>query len=176
MYILSLHQYTEQEFKEMSLIELTHIILTDKKEAMPFQAIVDEIMKLQGLTKEEIQQKLPQFYTDLNIDGRFSTSGENKWGLKDWYPIDQVEDEMTNPVKPKKKKAKKVIDLDDDFEVDMDDVEDFDEIEDIDDEEDLIDETGDLIDDEDIDDEDEEDLIEDDDFDIIEDEDEEDKL
>jgi len=161
--VLSLQQYTLEELKEMSLIEVAHAILTEKKQAVNFHELVQEIATLQQVKVEEIQYKLPQFYTDLNVDGRFSTQGENRWGLKVWYPIDQIQDEMTNPVKPKKKKAKKVADdvLDDDF-VDIED-------EDLDvfaDELDVVDEV--LEDDLLVDDEDD-DL--DDDFDLVEDED-----
>ena len=160
---MSLQQYTLEELKEMSLIEIAHAILTEKKQAVNFHELVQEIATLQQVKVEEIQYKLPQFYTDLNVDGRFSTQGENRWGLKVWYPIDQIQDEMTNPVKPKKKKAKKVADdvLDDDF-VDIED-------EDLDvfaDELDVVDEV--LEDDLLVDDEDD-DL--DDDFDLVEDED-----
>lgn len=163
MQVLSLQQYTLEELKEMSLIEIAHAILTEKKQAVNFHELVQEIATLQQVKVEEIQYKLPQFYTDLNVDGRFSTQGENRWGLKVWYPIDQIQDEMTNPVKPKKKKAKKVADdvLDDDF-VDIED-------EDLDvfaDELDVVDEV--LEDDLLVDDEDD-DL--DDDFDLVEDED-----
>src|SRR5699024_1900670 len=34
--------------------------------------------------------KLAQFYTDLNIDGRFTALGSNNWGLKRWYPKSQT--------------------------------------------------------------------------------------
>jgi len=172
--VLSLQQYTLEELKEMSLIEVAHAILTEKKQAVNFHELVQEIATLQQVKVEEIQYKLPQFYTDLNVDGRFSTQGENRWGLKVWYPIDQIQDEMTNPVKPKKKKAKKVADdvLDDDF-VDIED-------EDLDvfaDELDVVDEVLEddlLVDDEDDDLDDDFDLVEDED-DAFEDEDE-DKL
>lgn len=171
---MSLQQYTLEELKEMSLIEVAHAILTEKKQAVNFHELVQEIATLQQVKVEEIQYKLPQFYTDLNVDGRFSTQGENRWGLKVWYPIDQIQDEMTNPVKPKKKKAKKVADdvLDDDF-VDIED-------EDLDvfaDELDVVDEVLEddlLVDDEDDDLDDDFDLVEDED-DAFEDEDE-DKL
>lgn len=174
MQVLSLQQYTLEELKEMSLIEVAHAILTEKKQAVNFHELVQEIATLQQVKVEEIQYKLPQFYTDLNVDGRFSTQGENRWGLKVWYPIDQIQDEMTNPVKPKKKKAKKVADdvLDDDF-VDIED-------EDLDvfaDELDVVDEVLEddlLVDDEDDDLDDDFDLVEDED-DAFEDEDE-DKL
>lgn len=165
---MSLQQYSLEDFKEMSLIEIAHAILTDKKQAVSFQELVQEIADLQQVSVEEIQFKLPQFYTDLNVDGRFNSLGDNRWGLKVWYPIDQIEDEMSNPVKPKRK-AKKVVD---DFEEDLED----DLLNDEDAEfEDLLDED---LEDDDLLDEDDEDLEDDDlledDFDL-EDEDDEDE-
>lgn len=167
MQVLSLNQYSAEDIKEMSLIELTYAILSEKKQALTFQEITNELSIVKGVKKEELIQQLSQFYTDLNVDGRFSVSGENVWGIKDWYPIDQVEDEMTNPVKPKKKKAKKVIE--DDFDdIEDEELEDFDE--DLDDDildEDLLDSEEDL----------EEDLVEDE-FEIeevLDEEDEEDE-
>lgn len=164
MPILSLNQYTTEEFKEMSLIEVAYEILSERKQAISFQAIVEEIAQLQGKTMDEIRMQLPQFYTDLNVDGRFSTTGENHWGLKDWYPVDQVEDELTNSIKPKKKKAKKSADddLDEYDDLDDEDLDDFEE-EDLDEEED---DSLDILDadedDDDLDeDDDDEELIED---------------
>ncbi|MFS0783887.1 DNA-directed RNA polymerase subunit delta [Bacillus sp. 1P06AnD] len=166
---MNLNQMAKEDIKEMSLIELTHAILGERKQAISFQELISEIASLQDLKKEQLQQKLPQFYTDLNVDGRFNITGEQMWGLKDWYPIDQVEDEMVNPVKPKKKKAKKVEEEEfDEVEEDLDDYEEEDLDADLDEDSD-----DDLIDlDEDEDDDDiEEDLV-DDDFEL-EDEDEE---
>lgn len=163
---MSLQQYSLEELKEMSLIEIAHAILADKKEAVNFQQLVQEIADLQEVSVEEIQHRLPQFYTDLNIDGRFNSTGDNRWGLKVWYPIDQIEDEMTNPVKPKKKKAKKVVD---EFEEDFEDEDllgedDLEELEDEDLDDDLLDDEEDDI---------EDDLIEDD-FDFVDDDEEDD--
>ena len=145
MQVLSLKQFALEDIKEMSLIEVAFEILKEKKQAVSFQDLVKEIAELQQLSAEEIQHKISQFYTDLNVDGRFSTTGENRWGLKEWYPIDQVEDEMTNPVKPKKKKAKKVVldefeDLDEDLDEFEEDVVDDDIL--------LVEEDDDLLDDE----------------------------
>ncbi|MGN1387954.1 MAG: DNA-directed RNA polymerase subunit delta [Bacillus sp. (in: firmicutes)] len=179
MPILSLNQYTQEEIKEMSLIEVAFEILSDdhnNKQAIAFSDLVQKIAELQGLSTIEIQQRIAQFYTDLNVDGRFNTVGENRWGLKDWYPIDQVEDELINPVKPKKKKGKKVVEEDFD-DLDMDEIDEFDDSED----EDLVDEEEDILDlDEDEDEDLDEDEILEDDFELADeeelDEDEEDDL
>ncbi|MEH6943624.1 DNA-directed RNA polymerase subunit delta [Bacillus sp. JJ722] len=168
---MSLNQYTKEELKEMSLIEVAYEILSERKQAVSFQGLVSEIAQLQDKTMEEVNMQISQFYTDLNVDGRFSTTGENNWGLKDWYPVDQVEDELTNSVKPKKKKAKKALedDLDEydnvdddlDLEYDEDDEDDVDSDElldtDLDEDDDDLDEDDDELveDDIDLDDEDE---------------------
>ncbi|WP_328820845.1 DNA-directed RNA polymerase subunit delta [Peribacillus faecalis] len=178
MPILSLNQYTQEEIKEMSLIEVAYEIMQENhsKQAVAFGDLVQQIAQLQELSTIEVQQKIAQFYTDLNVDGRFNTVGENRWGLKDWYPIDQVEDELINPVKPKKKKGKKVVD--EDFEdLDLDEIDEFDDTEEEEllvDEEDILD-----LDEDDDEDLDEDELIEDD-FEIVDeeelDEEEEDEL
>lgn len=178
---MSLNQYTQEEIKEMSLIEVAYEIMQENhsKQAVAFGDLVQQIAQLQELSTIEIQQKIAQFYTDLNVDGRFNTVGENRWGLKDWYPIDQVEDELINPVKPKKKKGKKVVD--EDFEdLELDEIDEFDDTEEEDllvDEEDILDLDEDDDEDDDLD---EDELIEDD-FEIVDEEeldeeDEEDEL
>ena len=196
MRILGLHQYSKEEINEMSLIEMAYELLVEKKQAVAFQEILDEVSTLAGLTEKQVKEKIAQFYTELNIDGRFLAVGNNIWGLRVWYPVDQVVEEIVNPAKAKKKKkAKKVVeeeldfddpeeliddldlldddDLDDDD--DDDDLEDIDLLDDID--EDLDDDDDDLIDDElevelDIEEEDE-DLDDDDDLELVDEEDKE---
>ncbi len=132
---MSLQQYSPEELQEMSLVELAYLIMTDKKEALPFQQIVNEIAALVNLSEEEVRERIAQFYTDLNIDGRFICIGENRWGLRSWYPYDQTEDEnVSTTVKPKKKK--KALDEYDDYDeiIDEEDL-DYDDLDDYEDEE-----------------------------------------
>ncbi|EIJ83901.1 DNA-directed RNA polymerase subunit delta [Bacillus methanolicus] len=171
---MSLNQYSKEELQEMSFIEIAYELLNEKKQAVPFKDIVDEVSQLLGLSEEEVRAKLAQFYTDINIDGRFISLGENRWGLRVWYPVDQTEDETITTVKPKKKKAKKVLDDDldvddyddiDEDELDYDDLDAFEEDEDDVDllDDDLIDDDLDVLDEDD----DESDLIDDeDDYDL----------
>src|SRR3954464_10168371 len=127
----------------MSLIELAYELLANKKQAVSFKEIMDEVAKLKGLTEKDMKTRIAQFYTDLNIDGRFLAIGDNQWGLRIWYPVDQVVEEIINPVKAKKKKkAKKVVEEDlefDDPEEILDDLDVLDEDLDDDDDEDLDD-------------------------------------
>ena len=43
---------------------------------------------------EDIENRIVQFYTDLNTDGRFLNVGENLWGLRDWYSVDDIEEKI----------------------------------------------------------------------------------
>lgn len=165
---MTLAKMSGEDIREMAFIEIANLLLIEKKEAIDFKVMMDEIQKLLGLSNEEVAEKIGQFYTDLNVDGRFISIGDNRWGLKGWYPVEQVEEETVPASKVKKKKGKKVVDDDDlvDFDaIDEDDEDlDFDDIDDYDDDED---------DDDLIDDDFDEDLDEDDDDDdLIEDEDE----
>lgn len=90
----------------MSMIELANTILVDKKKAIDFRNIFKKIADLKGFTDKEKETSITQFYTDLNIDGRFMTMGSNLWGLKRWYTVEQRDKEIA--VVPKKKKKKPV--------------------------------------------------------------------
>ncbi len=115
------------------MIELAFVILESKKQATSFQEIVKEMTGSLGYSKEELTSRLSQFYTDLNIDGRFICMGENTWGLRAWYPYEQIDEEVLPQPKPKKKRKKEEVEdpivLEDDF----DDLDELDELDDIDD-------------------------------------------
>lgn len=176
---LKFREMTTVQLQEESLIDLAFAILEDKKNSLTLKELFDEIQHYNGLTDEEMASRKPQFYTDMNIDGRFLAIAENQWGLREWYPVEQIEEESAPTVKVRKKKDKVI---DDDLEdLDEDEIifeEEFDEfVEDDDDDEDEDDEPVIEFVEEEIDEVIEEDLIDEDDdeFELDEDLDEEDE-
>lgn len=176
---LKFREMTTAQLQEESLIDLAFAILEDKKNSLTLKDLFDEIQHLNGLTDEEMASRKPQFYTDMNIDGRFLAIAENQWGLREWYPVEQIEEESAPTVKVRKKKDKVIDDdLDD---LDEDEIifeEEFDEfVEDDDDEDEDEDEPVIEFVEEEIDEVIEEDLIDEDDdeFELDEDLDEEDE-
>jgi DNA-directed RNA polymerase subunit delta len=179
--ILSLDQFTKEQLADMALIDMAYEIIDKNKQAVPFKVILDEILSMKGLTEKDVRARIAQFYTELNIDGRFLCLGDNLWGLRSWYPVDQAEEDTITQIKPKKKKAKKVKDEDDleDFDdLDDDDLdydEEFEEDDLLDDEDESFDDldvVADEFEDEELIDEEEEELIIEDDV-LVDDEDEE---
>lgn len=145
----------------MSLVELAYEIFRDSKTPITFSELIDEIVRLQGIQKSDLDDRLAQFYTDLNIDGRFISLGDQRWGLRSWYPVDQIEEEVQPAVKTKAKKKKTKAAV---VEEDFDEIEEEEEIDELEEDLDLVedDDDLDLDDDEEID-EDLEDFDEDDD-------------
>lgn len=142
---------TKEQLAEESLIDLAYALLEEKKSPIPFTDLLKEIQNLNGASDEEIQKYLVQFYTDMNIDGRFLLNQETQWGLREWYKVETIEEETAPTVKSRKKKSKSaLLDDEEEIEIDEDDLvfeEDFEEFV----EEDIADDDEEEIDDEDID-------------------------
>ncbi len=132
---------TQEQLREESLIDLAYAILEDRKAAIGFNELLAEITSYNGMTKGELKSRLVQFYTDLNVEGRFLLNHENGWGLREWYKVETIEEETAPTVKIRKKKKAVSDDEDEDLiELDEEDVvfeEDFDEFTEDDVEEDL---------------------------------------
>jgi len=119
---------TKEQLAEESLINLAYAILTEKRASVSFNDLLTIIKELVGYSDEDIKSRLLQFYTDMNVDGRFLFNQETGWGLREWFKVEQIEEETAPSVKTHKKKSKATLDEDDELEEDLeeDDI-DFDE-------------------------------------------------
>ena len=98
---------------ELSMVEVAHAILEAKNEVLDFNQLLVEIQEYMELSDEALEARMARFYTDLNIDGSFISLGDTRWGLRDWYPIDSIDEEIATSmedeeVKKPRKKRKKV--------------------------------------------------------------------
>ena len=98
---------------EVSMVEVAHAILEAKNEVLDFNQLLVEIQEYMELSDEALESRMTRFYTDLNIDGSFISLGDNRWGLRAWYPIDSIDEEIATSmedeeVKKPRKKRKKV--------------------------------------------------------------------
>lgn len=87
---MALEKLTKEQIEKMSMIELAKVVLTDEKKEMKFIDLFNQVADLKNLTETQRENVLADFYTDLNVDGRFITLGSNVWALRRWYPVDQT--------------------------------------------------------------------------------------
>lgn len=81
--------------KELAMVNVAKAVLDNVVDVMHFNDLMAEVSDFLEMTDDEIEQEMGQFYTDLNIDGRFISVGDNRWGLREWYPVDSIDEELT---------------------------------------------------------------------------------
>ncbi|WP_245628094.1 DNA-directed RNA polymerase subunit delta [Shouchella shacheensis] len=116
----------------MSMVETAYVLMKEKRQPYNFFDLLEEVAAVKELSKAQVEERISFLYTDLNIDGRFLTLGDNTWGLKVWYPQEQAEEEITHSAKPAKRR-KPANDEDETFDLDGE-FEEEDEFEDLEDE------------------------------------------
>lgn len=183
MQVVELNQFKGQDRNELAMVDVAHAILQTTGEIKDFNDLLAEVADYLGLSDAALEEDMVQFYTDLNVDGRFISLGDNRWGLRSWYPIDAIDEEITHDndeadEKPRRRKKRHGFD-DEDFDDEELDDEDIDEDDEDEDDDDAV-EYGDRVDVDEhgvmVDDDDEEDLGEyKDDLDDLGDEEEDDE-
>lgn len=91
---MRIQDYTKEMVDEKSFIDMAYTLLNEKADTMNLYDIIDEFKELGHYEDQEIEDRIVQFYTDLNTDGRFLNVGENVWGLRDWYSVDDIEEKI----------------------------------------------------------------------------------
>ncbi|MFF2796981.1 DNA-directed RNA polymerase subunit delta [Lysinibacillus xylanilyticus] len=172
---MNFREMTKEQLAEESLINLAYAILNEKRASVSFNDLLTIIQELVGYSDEEMKARLLQFYTDLNIEGRFLFNQETGWGLREWYKVEQIEEETAPSVKTHKKKSKAALEDEDDLDEELEEEDiDFDEdYEEFVEDEDEIDEEDEDKEDIDFDEEDIEDIDEEIDEDFIDEDEEE---
>lgn len=94
---MGLDKFKDKNRDELSLMEVARAILEDNGKRMAFADIVNAVQKYLNKSDEEIRERLPQFYTDMNTNGEFISMGENVWALRSWFPYESVDEEVNHP-------------------------------------------------------------------------------
>lgn len=77
-----------------SLIEYAYEFVSKHKESVNFNEIWEYVKKEAGLSEEQANKKVGQFFTNMMLDGRFITLGENEWDLRERHVFDKVHIDM----------------------------------------------------------------------------------
>ncbi|MCL6459845.1 MAG: DNA-directed RNA polymerase subunit delta [Gorillibacterium sp.] len=84
-----------EQAKETPMVDLAFYVLKAANTPFYYRDLMTEVSKYKGFTDEQTRNVIAQLYTEINVDGRFACVGNNLWGLKRWYPVDnKAEDAM----------------------------------------------------------------------------------
>ena len=79
---------------EKSLLDYAYDFVSKQKDVVSFEDIWKYVVSESGLSEEEANLKVSRFYTNLMLDGRFVTLGENQWDLRSNHTFDKVHIDM----------------------------------------------------------------------------------
>jgi len=79
---------------ERSLIEYAYDFVSSKEGSSSFSDIWAYVVENAHLSEEEASNRISKFYTNLLLDGRFVTLGENVWDLRTRHTFDKVHIDM----------------------------------------------------------------------------------
>lgn len=78
-----------------SLLDYAYDYVSGQSQQSKFEDIWAYCVKEAGLSKEEADRKVSRFYTNLMLDGRFVTLGENEWDLRVRHKFEKVHIDMS---------------------------------------------------------------------------------
>lgn len=73
-----------------SMIDVAYDLMSTKKKAIVFLKLWEEVCQVMAFTKQQEEDNIAQFYSDLSLDDRFVNVGENKWDLRERYTYHEV--------------------------------------------------------------------------------------
>lgn len=67
-----------------SMLEVAEELMNDKRRKTPqsFKKLAEDVRTILGMSDEEFESQLAQFYADLSLSGKFINVGGDKWDLK----------------------------------------------------------------------------------------------
>ena len=77
-----------------SFANTAYDIVVKHGDALPFATLWNAVCEELGLTEEDRINRVSYFYTQLTLDGRFVTLGENVWDLRIRHTFDKVHIDM----------------------------------------------------------------------------------
>ena len=77
-----------------SLIEIAYEFVSQHENAVNFSQIWEYVKQESGMSEEDAAKKAGQFFTNMMLDGRFVTLGENEWDLRERHTFDKVHIDM----------------------------------------------------------------------------------
>ena len=103
-----------------SFVDTAYELVVKNGESVPFATLWNGVCEELGLTEEDRVNRVAYFYTQLTLDGRFVTLGENVWDLRIRHTFDKVHIDMNEVYSEDEEELEFIPEDDDDIKDDVD--------------------------------------------------------
>lgn len=84
------------DYKQSSMVDVAYDLMTKKKKPVDFYKLWQEVSEIKGFDQNNQEENESLFYTNITLDGRFITVGENRWDLRSRHKFDEVHIDMND--------------------------------------------------------------------------------
>ena len=84
------------DYKQSSMVDVAFDLMKKKKKPVDFYKLWQEVSEIKGFNAEEKEENESLFYTNITLDGRLITVGENRWDLRSRHKFDEVHIDMND--------------------------------------------------------------------------------
>ena len=84
------------DYRQSSMIDVAFDLMTKKKMPVDFYKLWQEVSEIKGFNQDDKDENDALLYTNITLDGRFITVGENRWDLRSRHKFDEVHIDMND--------------------------------------------------------------------------------
>lgn len=84
------------DYKQSSMVDVAFELMKKKKKPVDFYKLWKEVSEIKGFTEETKDENESLFYTNITLDGRLITVGENRWDLRSRHKFSDVHIDMND--------------------------------------------------------------------------------
>lgn len=84
------------DYSQISMVDLAYQIMQERTQPIDFYELWSIICEKKQFTEEEIDENESNFYTNITLDGRMITTGENRWDLRERHEFEDVHIDMND--------------------------------------------------------------------------------
>lgn len=84
------------KYRDMSMVDVAFELMSKKKSEVNFFKLWEEVCQMKKFDEQQQADKESLFYTNITLDGRFITVGENAWDLRSRHKFSDVHIDMND--------------------------------------------------------------------------------
>lgn len=85
-----------KNYKQSSMVDIAFELMTKRKKPINFYELWENVAQIKDFTTEQKEENESLFYTNISLDGRMITVGENNWDLRSRHKFEDVHIDMND--------------------------------------------------------------------------------